>query len=503
MKKLFLLLTGILVFFVSCNQNEDLIENEAIEKQIKTPRLYALKRSEMLTRSVANSDVLWENGQTIRVKFLNGTVSQHNLVKQYSIEWLEYANLEFEFVDENDDADVKIAFDWKGDKVNWSYYGNEAKSIKQFQASTNFANLPTFPLMARSEILRQFGHILGLLPEHNNPNSPIEWNKEYIYDYYKYIDPVFWSKAAVDDYFFKAFNNTKQTDFDKNSIMIWDIEDFITNNNVKYSKNNKLSDQDKELISKLYPKKPLKIIAYRTDNFMYGSSNEYEVFFNKVKLEDPDILACYIIGNEKRKDIINRLDLNCYFGISEQANLYPNPSSDTVVSAIFLKKDIEVIRQNHVLLRLAQNVVGYSSTGLLMLELKDKYIFMSTCPSPDKIAYENLELINSEIVQFMGDSQKKAILIGHAGAWYDPKGETPDTIIKPEDIINAYLENWNLIQFNSYHSGYNNNLSRYGWVNLFVSINNSIIPDVLRTDKYSMTSVAPRNGAILISEIKL
>ena len=52
---------------------------------------------------------LWEIGSTVKLRFLEGKPAVHKRVKEVALEWLEYANLNFDFGD-YPDADVRIAF---------------------------------------------------------------------------------------------------------------------------------------------------------------------------------------------------------------------------------------------------------------------------------------------------------------------------------------------------------------------------------------------------------
>ena len=50
---------------------------------------------------------LWENGQTIKVKFLSGSASIQDRVWEQAVKWEEYANIKFELVTSGE-ADIRI-----------------------------------------------------------------------------------------------------------------------------------------------------------------------------------------------------------------------------------------------------------------------------------------------------------------------------------------------------------------------------------------------------------
>lgn len=251
--KRILIITCLLWGIISCTKTEDTqIDNKTTNTE--TSGLYALKQIQT-TKGIAPKDKLWTNGQTIKIKFLNGTEAQKNTVKQYAAEWLNYANLQFDYV-ESGNADVKISFKWNNngtpDNVNWSYVGTDAKVINQNYPSTNFGNLSPVPKLAKQQVLILFGHILGLVNEHHNPTSTIQWDTETVYAYYEYEG---WATEEIDEFFFANYNssNSNYSEFDPKSIMVWPIEDFLTLDYEGLSGNYVLSDIDKEFIGELYP----------------------------------------------------------------------------------------------------------------------------------------------------------------------------------------------------------------------------------------------------------
>jgi hypothetical protein len=102
---------------------------------------------------------------------------------EYGAEWLEYINLSFEYVGDNDSADVKIGFEY-GDCpfVSWVTVGTDCKNVPQDEASINLVALTDEngdPLEGldmsyiRADILRSYGAMLGLGFEHRSPNSTV------------------------------------------------------------------------------------------------------------------------------------------------------------------------------------------------------------------------------------------------------------------------------------------------------------------------------------------
>lgn len=115
------------------------------------------------TKTVGVKSKYWRPGDTIRIKFLNGTTELQQQVRQYAALWLEYVDLNFEYVEVNETADVKIGFDMDEKWIAWSTIGTDCKAIPQNEPSLNFVWLEEEDeLGIKAEVLRGFGSVLGL-----------------------------------------------------------------------------------------------------------------------------------------------------------------------------------------------------------------------------------------------------------------------------------------------------------------------------------------------------
>jgi hypothetical protein len=185
---------------------------------------------------------LWPNGSKLRIRFLEGSEIDHNIVKRHAKNWSKYANLFFEYSDELD-AEIRISFD--PNQGNWSKIGTESLLVPSDQATMNLARLK------RSIILHEFGHAIGLIHEHQNPQGGIIWNKEQIY-----ADlagpPNFWDRATVEKNIFNTYdkNLTNGTEVDLKSIMLYPIPQKWTMDGFMSSRNSNLSAIDKAFVSK-------------------------------------------------------------------------------------------------------------------------------------------------------------------------------------------------------------------------------------------------------------
>ena len=85
-------------------------------------------------RAISPIGKQWPNGSTIRIRFLNGSPSQHAMVENIAPEWTQHANLKFVFTNDPR-AEVRITFnDWDG---AWSYVGTDNLDIPRHAATMN------------------------------------------------------------------------------------------------------------------------------------------------------------------------------------------------------------------------------------------------------------------------------------------------------------------------------------------------------------------------------
>lgn len=197
-------------------------------------------------------NALWQPGDTITYAFMDGRKKlMVNVVNTFMI-WAKYANINLKPVLLSENPQVRISFNQSG---SWSYMGTECLSIHQSQPTVNFGWLTTDSKQDEINrvVLHEFGHVLGMIHEHQNPNGSIPWDKDAVYDMYS-GPPNNWSRQEVDTNLFEVYDNdmTNSSEFDPKSIMLYPIPNQLTIGDYQVGWNTALSDMDKEWIAKIY-----------------------------------------------------------------------------------------------------------------------------------------------------------------------------------------------------------------------------------------------------------
>jgi len=209
------------------------------------------------TRSAILDAVKWDPSATITICFLEGDVSLQNRVKNVALEWTEFANLNLSFV-QQPPADIRIRFE--PGQGSWSYLGKQCLQITdEGTATMNYGWLT--PLSTdeelRTVVLHEFGHALGLIHEHQNPQGGIKWNEDAVVnDLSK--PPNKWDLEKIRANMFAKYEGVTATNVDPESIMLYPIPKSWTlpdESGMQFSSgtNSVLSEVDKEFIRKCYP----------------------------------------------------------------------------------------------------------------------------------------------------------------------------------------------------------------------------------------------------------
>ena len=195
---------------------------------------------------------MWPRGATIKIKFLEGDPALQAKVAAVAKEWTgpDMANLVFDFVD-SDDADIRIAF--MPGRGSWSYIGTDCHNHDGPTMNFGWLTADSSDDEIRRVVLHEFGHAIGLIHEHQNPNHPIQWNKDaVVHDLSG--PPNNWNLQTIQSNMFAKYElaDVDATEVDKDSIMMYPIPISWTLDGFSAGLNSKLTDQDKELVRAIY-----------------------------------------------------------------------------------------------------------------------------------------------------------------------------------------------------------------------------------------------------------
>lgn len=174
----------------------------------------------------------WVNGTVLRYAFFDGETNpawapvgeaQLAAVRQAFEDWKETGiGLDFEEVEELDEAEVRIGFD-QGDD-SWSAIGRDVLGVGVNERTMNLAEDPTTPY-GRTTALHEIGHTLGMPHEHQSPFSGIVWDTQAVYTYFA-GPPNEWTHRETDENVLEKLDpaQVEGSEWDPESIMEYIIE---------------------------------------------------------------------------------------------------------------------------------------------------------------------------------------------------------------------------------------------------------------------------------------
>ena len=197
----------------------------------------------------------WPTHQRVlHVRFLGGDPRLHGRIARLASQWMQYAHVRFVF-DQASDAIIRVGF---APGASWSYLGTDAldPSLGPDDPTMNFGWFS--PATPNDElqrvVLHEFGHVLGMIHEHQSPAATIPWDRDAVYAYYA-GPPNYWSAAQVDHNIFARYDHTQSNAsvFDPGSIMLYPIQPEFTHGKLTVGWNRTLSATDRTFIGQLYP----------------------------------------------------------------------------------------------------------------------------------------------------------------------------------------------------------------------------------------------------------
>ncbi len=254
---------------------------------------------------------MWINGSTLRVRFMDGSSQQHDLVKEQARWWTEHANLFFDF---NNAPDAEIRITFNSNDGAWSYVGTDAKGIPQDQPTMNLG------FLEGGTAAHEFGHAIGLAHEHQNPAGGIEWNEEEVIRDLS-GPPNYWNEVQIRTNVLNKYSvdQIRGTEFDPDSIMLYFFPDSWVKNGNGTKANETLSALDKAFIAsaEAYPRDNVKtavelpVIETSGVAADIGSPGEEDLFKFSVQTA-----GCHTIETGGQTDVVMKL-----FGPDSQTSL--------------------------------------------------------------------------------------------------------------------------------------------------------------------------------------
>jgi hypothetical protein len=209
------------------------------------------KASEAILRGYIWRDDAGKVRHSLRVTFLGGDPEVQQRIKNVVQLWSKVINMKFEFVDSGE-TDIRIGISDNG--YSWSRVGNDAANYKDHETMHyGWLDRATSEAEYMRTVLHEFGHALGAVHEHQNPEGEIKWNTQVVYAWCASNNPP-WS---TDDCDVNILNHYKPdealfTRLDPSSIMVYSFPSSWTTDGTSMPSNWRISNDDKALMATIY-----------------------------------------------------------------------------------------------------------------------------------------------------------------------------------------------------------------------------------------------------------
>ena len=152
--------------------------------------------------------------------------------------------MKIKWVNDPKDAYVTIGFDTTGG--SYSLVGTDSKYSNDGKATMNFGWFDV------QTVIHEWGHVLGMIHEHQNPKGGIKWNVPKVLEWAKKTQG--WDRDLTERNILQHYdkNHINGSEFDPKSIMLYFFPADLTLDKKGTNPNLKLSKEDIEWITKIY-----------------------------------------------------------------------------------------------------------------------------------------------------------------------------------------------------------------------------------------------------------
>lgn len=194
---------------------------------------------------------LWGIGATLKFRFLDGAETEKNIVRSAIEQWAEHVNLRL-VESESPASEIRISFEQPG---SWSYIGTDALGIPFSEPTINYGTLVgTEDRNAAMQVaLHEFGHVLGLVHEFQNPSGGEIFDPEATKKLFQ-APPNLWSESQVEmNLLRKAEPYPGHREYDPSSVMNYTLPSTIFLPGKGTNPGFELSGSDQRYVASLYP----------------------------------------------------------------------------------------------------------------------------------------------------------------------------------------------------------------------------------------------------------
>jgi len=175
-----------------------------------------------------------------------GNMNYKDAIKKIVLERIQpLVNLKFTFLPDNSNSAL-VRIDFDPNRGSWSLVGTDCIQNKT-GATMNFAWFDV------GTVLHEFGHLLGMIHEHQNPRgNKIQWDKNKVYKWAE--ETQGWDKTETDNNILNAYNidHINGSDFDPLSVMLYFFPSTLTVNGKGTKQNLRFSGIDVLWITQMY-----------------------------------------------------------------------------------------------------------------------------------------------------------------------------------------------------------------------------------------------------------